>query len=561
VTVKRTGALRHALNISAACCVVVAMMLWVGPYALRADLFSGDAAQHVYWLYRYADPTLFPNDLSVAYFSSPSVAPWGYRALYAVLATHVDAQLAAELVSAMLLAISGALAWLLGATIGDEQREYTGLFAVLAMILFLPYPGTDIFTPMGFQRSFALPLTLLCAWSLVARRYAWIGVAWLLTALFYPVAIVVLGIAGTGVLILDLLHARRLPAAWLWNGCAGLAAITLVLSGAKLPPGFGPVATYSEALAMPEFGLGGRMATFGRRWSGTWLSDGHIGLGWPPRLLALILLALAVVFVLKRRQRIPRGIWILAASGVGTWLIARVIMFQLYMPNRHSRWSVGVFGIVVLAVAATALCERIGATVGSDGVATRSRVSSWAIALGAPLVAVAALWPSATRIWNTPVDQDLERAYEFISRLPVDTVVVAHPDVADFVPLRARRSVLASTEESQPFVLGFYGKMKPLIETSLRVAYATKWETIDRLLAPYHGVVVLTCPAVWGKRTYYAPFKELVRGLVARGDAEGFVLQHPRTDRVLFRSGEVYVARAEPGTGGPLGPIAGGSLP
>ena len=560
MTVKRAKAVVRALQISAACCVMVATMLWVGPYALRSDLFSGDAAQHVYWLYRYADPSLFPNDLSVTYFSSHSVAPWGYRALYGVLAAHVDAQLAAELVSAVLLAISGALAWLLGAAIGDEKSEYTGLFAVLAMVMFLPYPGTDIFTPMGFQRSFALPLTLLCAWSLVARRYAWIGVAWLLTALFYPVAIVVLGLAGAGVIILDVVHTRRLPATWFWNGCAGLVAITLVFSGANLPPGFGPVATYSQALAMPEFGPDGRMATFGRSWSGTWLTDGHIGLGWPPRLIALIVLALGVVFVLKRRQRIPSGIWILAASGVGTWFIARVIMFQLYMPNRHSRWSVGVFGIVALAVAATALCERMNAAVSSDGVATGNRMS-WTIALGAPLITVAGLWPSATRIWHTPVDQDLERAYAFISRMPVDTVVVAHPDVADFVPLRARRSVLASTEESQPFVLGFYGKMKPLIETSLRVAYATQWKTIDRLLAPYHGAVVLTCPAVWGQRPYYAPFKELVRSLNARGDVEGFVLQHPRTDRVLFRSGEVYVVRAEPRPVGPPGSINEGGPP
>ena len=560
MTVKLTKAVGRALQVSAACCVIVATMLWVGPYALRGDLFSGDAAQHVYWLYKYADPALFPGDVSVTYFSSHSVAPWGYRALYSVLAAHVDAQLAAELVAAMLLAISGALAWLLGAAIGEEQSEYTGLFAVLAMILFLPHPGTDIFTPMGFQRSFALPLTLLCAWSLVTRRYAWIGVVWFLTALFYPVAIVVLGLAGAAVLIVDVVQTRRLPAAWLWIGCAGLGAITLVISGANLPPGFGPVATYPQAITMPEFGPDGRMATFGRSWSGAWLTDGHIGLGWPPRLIALIVLALGVVLILRQRQRIPRAIWILAASGVGTWFIARVMMFQLYMPNRHSRWSVGVFGIVVMSIAATALCERWSAALSADGVATGSRMS-WLIALGAPLMAVVVLWPSAIRVWNTPVDQDLERAYEFISRLPVDTVVVAHPDVADFVPLRARRSVLASTEESQPFVLGFYGKVKPLIETSLRVAYATRWEDIDRLLAPYHGAVVLTSPAVWEKRTYYAPFKELVGSLEARGGVEGFVLQHPSTDRVLFRSGEVYVVRAGPGAVGSLGSVVGSSLP
>ena len=39
-----------------------------------------DARQHVFWMARYVDPELFPNDLIADYFQS--VAPWGYTSLY-----------------------------------------------------------------------------------------------------------------------------------------------------------------------------------------------------------------------------------------------------------------------------------------------------------------------------------------------------------------------------------------------------------------------------------------------------------------------------------------------
>ena len=76
-----------------------------------------DAAHHVFWFYRYANPALFPHDLSIEYFASDSVAPHGYRALYAILAHWFDAQRVAEWVAFVLVALSGGLAWLLGASI------------------------------------------------------------------------------------------------------------------------------------------------------------------------------------------------------------------------------------------------------------------------------------------------------------------------------------------------------------------------------------------------------------------------------------------------------------
>ena len=43
------------------------------------------ARQHVFWMQRFLDRELFPNDLIADYFQS--VAPWGYTTLYRLMAS------------------------------------------------------------------------------------------------------------------------------------------------------------------------------------------------------------------------------------------------------------------------------------------------------------------------------------------------------------------------------------------------------------------------------------------------------------------------------------------
>ncbi|MGH7628529.1 MAG: hypothetical protein ACREOF_03925 [Gemmatimonadales bacterium] len=535
----------RALRFSAAACVGIAVVLWMGPFLVRRDLFNGDAAHHVFWLYRYADPSLFPRDLSIGYFAS--VSPWGYRAFYAALVPFVDALLAAEVVSVFLLLVSGVLAWHLGKSLVPENRPLAGLLACATMLLLLPV--RDLLPAMGLERAFALPITLLCLWALVARRYAWVGLSWLAAALFYPIIVPGLGLTGGIVLLADFARERRLPPYSWWNAALGCAAMAIVLLGAGTPDGVGPMVTYEQARTMPEFSPRGRQELFGTTWTGYWFTHHRTGLGWSPRRLLTIAAAVLAAVLSGGSALIPRPAWALVLTGASLWAAARLWLFHLYLPERHLRWAMAAFVVVAFTAAGWAIVSTVSRRARLGPVAM-GRVR-WAIALAAPLVVLRALLPSATRAWQTPVDLDLERAYAFLASLPTEAVVAAHPDLADYVPVRTRHSVLASTEGAHAYMVGYYARVRPRIEASLRAAYATSWRELDDVLTPYGVDVVLTAPSVWAREEYYAPYNDLVEGLLAGGRQEGFVLAKPTGDRVLFRSGEVYVIRVASSRSGP----------
>src|SRR5690606_1716407 len=116
--------------------------------------------------------------------------------------------------------MSGWLAWRIGIALDVARPALLGLFCVVAFVIVVwvaRASGAGVLPPLAFQRTFTLPLVLLALMSLVARRYAWVGVAWLGAALFYPVVLPLLGIAAGVVFLRELVVERRMPDAWIVN--------------------------------------------------------------------------------------------------------------------------------------------------------------------------------------------------------------------------------------------------------------------------------------------------------------------------------------------------------
>lgn len=537
-------------RLSAVFCLLLAAALWIGPFVLRVDLFYDDVAHHVFWLYQISDPTLFPNDLTIEYFHTS--APWGYRALYAVVVPYVDALTAAKCLAVGLLAVTGLLAWKIGTVAASDRHDLHGLLAVVAVIALLPLSQQrDLLPPIALQRTFALPLEMFTLWALMSRRYLWVGASWVMAALFYPVVLPVQGLTAALVFLRETIVTRRLPPHWGTIALAGIVALSLAAFGMPIPADVGPALTYEQAVQMPEFGPGGRLDLYAAGLVGNWFTGHRTGLGWSPMVLVLFAAAVVLSWKLGRLRDIPFAAWTMASVGVGLWVAMRLLpaelMFGLYLPNRHSRWAVGVFGVLALAAAAAASLDyavrwKTGNGPAKDPTDAGRVTAKWVAAL-APLFVAAVLLPNAARVWQHPVNTDLENTYRFISTLPVETLVAAHPDLANFVPVRSRRSVLTSTEVSMAWMQGYYTHMKPRVEASLRAAYATRIEDVDAALGPYGVDVMLTGPDIWTKQEYFPPFDGLFKNLIASGTRDGFVLRDPPADRILFRSGEYYVIR------------------
>jgi hypothetical protein len=533
---------------SAIVCVLLTAVLLYGPYLARVDLFNNDVAHHVFWLYRYADPALFPGDITVDYFKTSAL--WGYRALYVGVAPMFDLLCAAEWLSLGLLIASAWMAWRIGLLVNAGGSRMHALLMVASLCLLLQVSQQrDLLPPVAFQRSFALPLLLWTLLALAGNSYRAVGVSWIAAALVYPVVLPIQGLTAGLLFTRTLAQQRRMPPSWIFNLAAGTVALVIAGIGVPVPAEIGPALTYEQAMRLPEFGPGGRLRMYGGD-GGLygWLRDHRTGFGWSAAVLALTAAAAALALAVGERKRIPAAAWLMGGIGTLLWASMRafpeVLMFGLYLPNRHSRWGFGVLAMTVLAAAGSGVVERLRAHFVNSRPDEPDRVRA-GIVIGLPVFIAALMLPDATSLWRQPVNRGLEDSYAFVASLPRDTLVAAHPDLANYVPVRTRRSVLTSTEVSMAWMAGYYARMKPRVEASLDAAYATRIEEMDAALAPYGVDVMLTGPEVWSRTKYFAPFDARFDALWAKGMREGFALREPPEDRILFRSGDYYVLRVE----------------
>ena len=117
----------------------------------------------------------------------------------------------------------------------------------------------------------------------------------------------------------------------------------------------GPAYTFTEAMTMPEFGLGGRLDFYSTPSPTNWAWNQIMGLGWLPSTLLAFGAAVIAAWLTGQRRLLHFAAWVMLAVGLGWWLALRLfpdeLMFGLYVPNRHARWVIGTFGIVALAAA------------------------------------------------------------------------------------------------------------------------------------------------------------------------------------------------------------------
>lgn len=516
------------------------------PALLRVDLHDEDFAHHIWWTYRWIDPALFPHDLAREFFSQPILAPYGYQFLFRLFVPIVDPQQLAEALPFLLVLAGTILAFLIG------QRAGHGLlggvvgatFFILAELRFLH---------AGLPRSFATPILLFGMWALLARRQAALGCALLLAVLFYPPVAANLGLCAAIVLALHAWQERKLPEQWLV--LVGLGCLALAILGfaylRPFPAELGRTVTFAEAYAMPEFWPGGRSHFFNPDPWHFYFAKRN-GLGIDPWVALLLVGVLGATWRLLPGS-ISREAWILAGVSIGLFIAAHLTLFVLHYPNRYTLYALPVCGLLVLAGAIPALVAKLRSYRYGDRLLTFFGKQTVIVTIGC--LVLFAFGTEATlklvSVLRTPPNQALEAMYRFLETLPKDTLIASHPNDADNIPLRSRRSVLASMETSLPLYVGYYRSMAQRLDAVLTAFHATDLATVDRLHERYGVDVFVVNQRRYapGKSLYFQPFYAATQEQWVRGNREGFVLLDPPPERILFQRGEFSVVRVGPGNG------------
>ncbi|WP_293059990.1 hypothetical protein [Okeania sp. SIO2B3] len=236
-------------------------------YSLLAlkQAFSGeyivqdDARQHVFWMRRFLDPELFPNDLIANYFQS--VAPWGYKTFYWLFSqVGIDPIFLNKLLPLPLSLITAAYCF--GICFQILPIPFA---AFIASVLLSQNIWLQDDIASGTPRAFLYPLFLAVLYYLLRQSLVPFLVAIALLGLFYPQYVILTAL----ILIIRLLNweKRRFclsknPQDYLFSGVGLGLSLLVILFYALNSSNYEPVITAAQARILPEFGEAGRSVFF-----------------------------------------------------------------------------------------------------------------------------------------------------------------------------------------------------------------------------------------------------------------------------------------------------------
>jgi hypothetical protein len=449
---------------------------------------DSDARQHVFWMQRFSEAGLFPDDWIANYHES--VAPPGYTMFYWLGDTI---GISPFMLNKLLPLVLGIITTVYGFWLCLEflPLPFAGFVSTLLLnqTLWMRY---DLVS--GTPRSFVYPLFLAFLYYLL-RRNLWRCLATIaLQGLFYPQILLV----SLGILLLRLGHSQdsklRLTSDRAnYHFClAGLGVAFLVLLPYAMQSSeFGPAISAAQARSMPEFLPAGRTRFFHQDFWEYWFFGKRSGIMPQIEMSPLLLMGFALPLMLQLPQRFPLprqvcdrvailGQTVLASLGL--FLIAHLLLFKLHLPSRYTMHSLLVVLAIAAGIAIVILLERLMQW--AKLVSGRSRC--WAIG-GVALLGIAlTIYPFFTGFPYTKYKRgEAPELYAFLANQPKETLVASLSPEADNIPSFAKRSVLVSDMYAIPYHVGYYREIHQRTETLIEAQYSPDLAQAQMLIQKY----------------------------------------------------------------------------
>jgi hypothetical protein len=455
-----------------------------------------DARQHIFWMLRFLDPKLFPNDLIADYFQS--VAPAGYSSFYGLMAfLGVNPLILSKLLPIVLGMLT--TGYCFGISLQILPIPATGFMATLMLNQHL-WMKDDLVS--ATPRAFAYPLMLAFLYYLLRASLFPCLLTIALLGLFYPQCVFIC----VGVLVLRLWDLRsgnfgfsREKSHYLFCAAGVGIAFLVMLPYALKSSEFGPVITVTQAKQLPEFLPKGRSAFFHETLKEYFLFGVRSGM-FPRSLFTPVTLCAALVLPLLLRfhakfpllKQVTGNVIVLAQmflASVGMFLIAHWFLFKLHLPSRYTGVSFRIIVALLAAIALTAILDTIFQACEQPAKAHPQARQFLALASTAVISIALVCYPSfVNKFPVTKYKQGKEPAlYEFFQSQPKDILIASLEDEANNLPTFSRRSVLVGSEYAIPYHVGYYRQLSQRIHDLIRAQYSPNLADV-RIFIHKYGV-------------------------------------------------------------------------
>ncbi|MEG4800238.1 hypothetical protein QUB63_04070 [Microcoleus sp. ARI1-B5] len=456
-------------------------------------IVQDDARQHVFWMMRFVDRQLFPNDFIANYFQS--VAPAGYSTLYKLAATIGIHPLLFHKILPLFLGLISTY-YCFGLCLEMLPVPMTGFIASLLLNQHM-WMTDDLASTT--PRAFIYPIFLGFLYYLSRSWLLPCLSAIALIGLFYPPYALV----AAGILVLRLLswengRLRLSGDRTNYLFCStGLGVIFLVMLPYALDKSeFGPTYTAAEAKQMGVFAADGRNAFFRPNPVDYWLTGRGSGM-FPKSLFTPVTHCAGLLFplLLMFRSAFPLAnqiqskIWLLLQlflASSAMFFAAHATVFKLYQPGRYTAYSLRFMIVFISAIALTLIID--GVCHWASTTETRFHLKNLVALITAATIAIAVvLYPCLVEEFPTVgyVEGEMPALYKFFQQQPQDIVIASIAPEADNLPTFSQRSVLVGKEYAVPYQKGYYSRFLRRINDLIRAQYTDDRTVLQNFINSY----------------------------------------------------------------------------
>ena len=518
------------------------------PYVL-----DDDARQHLYWMRQFQDPELFQGDLLTQY--AKNYQTWGVVLLYYLCSFFVDPILMGKILTVILFSVTTLYLFKL---VKHWTNKDTGLLAAVVFMGTPIYMGT---MSGGFPRSFGYPLLAMFLYYLARKEDLKVCLVFILQSLFYPMIFLIslLTYLPTFFSISKKKKYFNASGRKIKYFLISFLICTAILAGKYLysyDPLIGKIVSRSQVERHLEFSMRvGRFPIFPPTPFLRQVTDNFSNGTLFPGLLKdytdkysevsilfnfKIWVAAAFLFLMteisRRKIRVPCEMVFLFLSGVVLFGIANVVMFKLFLPRRYLSYSIPLIGLVVLVFAIGGCFSKIR----NDKIRKICQVLLLLFILRNYDLKAMAYFNDLS------AQKDF---FAYLKTLPKNTLIAAHPSVADNIPTFAKRKVFINYELSHPFYDRYWQTIQ-MRTFAFFNAYYSEDPTVIYKFCQENGIDYIIVNKkhfnpgyLFLRRFYFEPFNSYITYLIRQ--RSNFILGKVPQRVKLYEDGDPFVVSKE----------------